>query len=574
MIDRWRMKMLEDTGSIKISSNTHNDLSAVAASRLIGAFLGLGLLLRLVRFLLRYPLWGDEAFIAVNFVHRGYLDLLRPLDHGQVSPLLFLWIERAVVDGLGFHEYALRLFPTACSLISLVVFGWLSGRVLRGAPWVLALGIFAVSTFPIRHGAEVKPYASDLLASLMLWGPAIAWWRSRREGWLWLLTGLVPLALSLSLPSVFVAGGIVLGLAVSVWATRRRGALVAFATLNVVLIASFGILYIVFIGPQRASIARDAPMMRVYWASGFPPLDSGTGTLLWLIRTHTGHLFAYPLGGDRGASVLTTIAFVTGLVALARRREGTLLAIWLAPFGLSLLGAVLRCYPYGGSTRTMLFLAPAVCWLAGIGAAELLGRLRDPRLYRHGLTTVVVALGGFGLVSLGFDVARPYRSEEDEQARAFARRFWAEQARGSELACLCRDMGVTFKPSHWQPIRTPVYLCNQEIYFRRRRLGDPIHWEAVSAARPLRCVLFDEHPIGKSSPAAWSELPGRDPALADWLARMNSRLTLRGSRTFVVNEGVCRNGIWFEDRYVVLEFTPRPAAEPVVGAATPKGLRR
>jgi hypothetical protein len=37
---------------------------------------------------------------------------------------------------------------------------------------------------------------------------------------------------------------------------------------------------------------------------------------------------------------------------------------------------------------------------------------------------------------------------------------------------------------------------------------------------------------------------------------MRSRYTLRSSKTYVVNEGVCRNGIWFEDRYVVLEFTP------------------
>jgi hypothetical protein len=563
-----------DERRISFSSEPFLDPSAATSARLIGLFIGLGLLLRLARFLLRYPLWGDEAFIAVNFVDRGYLDLIRPLDHGQVSPLLFLWIERAVVDGLGFHEYALRAFPTACSLISLVLFGWLSGRILRGAPWVLAVGIFAVSTFPIRHGAEVKPYASDLLTSLLLWGPAIAWWHSRSVRWLWLLTSIVPLALSLSLPSVFVAGGILLGLSGSVWASRRRGVLVAFAALNAVAIVTFCILYVVFIGPQRASITRDAPMMQVYWASGFPPLDSALGPLLWLIRTHTGHLFAYPVGGDRGASVLTTIAFLAGVMALARRRQRTLLAIWLAPFGLSLLGAVLRCYPYGGSTRTMLFLAPAVCWLAGIGAAEFLVCVRDARQNRHALTAAVVALGGFGFLSLGLDVAHPYRSEDDQRARDFARRFWAEQARGSELACLCRDMGVTFKPSHWRPIRTPVYLCNQEIYFHRRRLGDPIHWEAVSAAHPLRCVLFDEHPIGKSSAAARSELPERDPALADWAARMDARFTLRGSRTFVVNEGVCRNGIWFEDRYVVLEFTPRPIAEQVVETTAPKGLLR
>ena len=55
------------------------------------AFVGLGVLLRLTRYLMDYPLWWDEAFVAVNFIRRDYLDLLRPLDYGQVCPILFLW---------------------------------------------------------------------------------------------------------------------------------------------------------------------------------------------------------------------------------------------------------------------------------------------------------------------------------------------------------------------------------------------------------------------------------------------------------------------------------------------------
>jgi hypothetical protein len=271
---------------------------------------------------------------------------------------------------------------------------------------------------------------------------------------------------------------------------------------------------------------------------------------------------------------LTALAFASGVIVLARRRQGTLLAIWLAPFGVALLAGVLRCYPYGGSTRTMLYLAPVVCWLAGLGAADLLARLPDPRQYRQGLAAAVAALGGLGLVSLGLDAAYPYRSADDQRARDFARRFWTEQARGSELACLQEDMGIAFKPSQWRPIRTPVYLCNQEIYFNRRRRGDPIRWGTISAARPLRCVLFDEEPIGKTSPTVRDERPGRDPAFVDWLTRMQSRFTLRGSRTFVVNEGVCRNGVWFEDRYVVLEFTPRPIADAVAGTVPPDDLWR
>ena len=51
-------------------------------------FVLLGVLLRATRYLLNYPLWCDETMIAANFLDRGYVDLLRPLDFRQVAPLL------------------------------------------------------------------------------------------------------------------------------------------------------------------------------------------------------------------------------------------------------------------------------------------------------------------------------------------------------------------------------------------------------------------------------------------------------------------------------------------------------
>ena len=137
------------------------------------AFVGLGVLLRIVRYAMDYPLWWDEAFVAVNFIRRDYLDLLRPLDYGQVCPILFLWAELTVVKLLGFSEWSLRLFPLVCAIASVVLFRHVAGRVVRGVPLLLAVAIFAVAYHPIRHAADVKPYASDLLAALALLAPAL-----------------------------------------------------------------------------------------------------------------------------------------------------------------------------------------------------------------------------------------------------------------------------------------------------------------------------------------------------------------------------------------------------------------
>ncbi|MGD0045145.1 MAG: hypothetical protein ABSE84_32885, partial [Isosphaeraceae bacterium] len=95
-------------------------------------FVGLGIAVRLVRYFVNYPIWHDEAFLAVNFWDRDYLDLLRPLDYGQVAPWLFLAIERTAVTWLGYSEPAFRLFPTICSVLCLPLLRHVAGRLLGG----------------------------------------------------------------------------------------------------------------------------------------------------------------------------------------------------------------------------------------------------------------------------------------------------------------------------------------------------------------------------------------------------------------------------------------------------------
>ena len=209
------------------------------------AFVGLGVLLRVVRYLMDYPLWWDEAFLAVNFIRRGYLDLLRPLDYSQVCPILFLWIELTVVKLAGFSEWSLRLFPLACAGASVVVFRHVASRVVRGVPLLLAVGIFAVSFHPIRHAADVKPYASDLLVALALLAPAFAWWRRLdRTGPLWILAAVAPIAVALSHPAIFVAVGIAAALAPTIARARQRRVWIAYACFVASTVITFLALYV------------------------------------------------------------------------------------------------------------------------------------------------------------------------------------------------------------------------------------------------------------------------------------------------------------------------------------------
>ncbi len=210
-------------GPLNIPLSVGIDPRARRLGQVTWAFIALGLAIRIVRYLVRFPLWPDESFLAANFISSGYLDLLGALGYHQVAPLLFIWVELLVVKLLGFSEYSLRLFPFLGSLVSLFLFYHLCRRLLKGAPLLLAVAIFAVAYYPIRHGAEVKPYAIDLLVSLVLLTLAVEWWRApSRSYWLWWLAAGVLFAIGLSFPAVFIAGGISVGLEGTVFKSRSR----------------------------------------------------------------------------------------------------------------------------------------------------------------------------------------------------------------------------------------------------------------------------------------------------------------------------------------------------------------
>ena len=149
-------------------------------------------------------------------------------------------------------------------------------------------------------------------------------------------------------------------------------------------------------------------------------------------------MFAYPAGGDVGASTMTTALVVTAVVAYLRRGSKTILALLLAPFAMGLAAAFLGRYPYGGSARTMQYVAPSIILMAGLGAAVLLARLPRPRWRERAPVWLFAGLGAIGLGMMAWDATYPYLTQLDRDGRDFARRFWAEESSGAELVCAGR----------------------------------------------------------------------------------------------------------------------------------------
>jgi hypothetical protein len=394
--------------------------------RWLALLLILGVTQRVIRYLLCFPIWGDEAFVCLNLLDRDYVALAGPLRFDQVAPVLFLWGEKTVCEILGYSELALRLLPLLLGLAGLLLFARLARTLLPPAGALLATGFLAVAYYPIRHSCEVKPYAFDLFASVLLLTLAASWLRRPRRAPLALLALCGPLALALSYPAALVAGAVSLALFAHLCKTRDRTFWLLFIVYDVSIVVTFGCLFwLVGRGQHAAMITGSSG----YWDGSFPPTDPAA-LPRWLLDAHTGNMLAYPVGGRNGGSTLTLLLCLAGIVAL-RRRRGLLLL--LAPFALTLTAATMGKYPYGGSARVAQHLAPCICLLAGAGTASLVRRFGS---VHRAWQTAVVVLVLIGMAGLLRDIRKPFKTEGDQRARDCVRSVLDRAGHGQTVVVL------------------------------------------------------------------------------------------------------------------------------------------
>jgi hypothetical protein len=440
--------------------------------------LGVGVLWRLIRYLLQMPVWGDEALLALNFLDRDFATLLRPLEGSQVAPIVFLWFEFVALQIAGASELSLRFFPLLAGVAALFLFWHFARRTVAPTAAVIATGVLAVSYYPVRHSCEIKPYSFDLLVSVALLALAAEWLRSPTRTWpKFALISLVPLGLGASYPSVFVAGGVSIALACGLFFGGLRRDVLWLVAYNVVLVAAFVVLHGI-VGAGQFGKTRDH--MVTYWRETFPPAQLWDFAV-WSVRVHTGNLFAYPVGSRDGGSAATFLLFALGAVSLLRVRKWQLCAMLLVPFGLTLIAAALHRYPYGGSARVAQHLAPAICLLMGVGIAWVLTRLTsDPKSLARGTTAVCAVLVVIGIVGIARDFRKPYKTRDDERARQIVAAFVGDARPDEQLVVIDR-------PEH-VPANLQWYLRLHDERLRWSGEVDLAHLTAT--ANDVRTISF------------------------------------------------------------------------------------
>jgi hypothetical protein len=389
---------------------------ALRSRELLVILVVIGTALRLAQYLANRSLWIDEAWLALNLLARSFGHLTTSLDFAQGAPLGFLFIEEAIGRTFGFSEYALRLFPLLSGIASLVAFAWLARRVLPAAAAPLALFLFAVADGLIYYSSELKPYAGDVTASVVLILAATKLAERDPAGAQTVLFAIGGLAaVFFSFPAAFLIAAIAVTLTVQ-RSFQGPGKL----RLGVVLPVSVSLLGAIAVGLfalTRTDEIRSVSSQRFLGVSGTSSIVDAVNFFGTNLVAAMGLLQDPPFNQIQKLALLLVVA---GIVSFLRR-DRVLLSILLISFALTFLASAIHAYPL--AARTELFLVPPIILLLVEGLARIVHW--TPRRWRAPLAvilTVAVAAGPAFLAAKR--LAHPRQREEIRPVLEFVRDHW------------------------------------------------------------------------------------------------------------------------------------------------------
>lgn len=462
---------MNKTVSLEEPSFAQSPSSGQLAWKWLLIFLTVGIIARTVRYLLQFPIWGDESFIALNVLDKDYLTLTEGLRFAQTAPIFFLWVERTALMLFGTSELALRFFPLLAGIGSLLIFAFMVRRQLPAWTATIAVALLAASYFPIRHSSEVKPYSFDLFFTVGLLAIAVAWLSNPQNlRPLWGLCLFVPFAVSGSYPSVFTAGAVSLALLPTVWKHRRLSILSLFSMYNLLMLVTFLANYLI-VGKQQ--YVNQGGASSGCWHMWFVPLEIGP-LLKWLVVVHSGDLFSYPIGGPNGGGVPALLLSIVGIFTLWRTGRKSVLALMTLPFALTFLAALVKKYPYGGHARVAQHLAVPICFLMAIGIMALIQRFAQAAQKQHRLvmnTLILLLLLPAGLMMK--DIIRPYKTKGDLRCREVSLEL-AQRATSSEQIVILRPPEWMYPVLEWYVRKhsQPVLWANNLAELQQLTLPD------------------------------------------------------------------------------------------------------
>jgi hypothetical protein len=373
---------------------------------LLAGLLVLGIGVRLRHYLAAPSYWYDEAFVLVNVFDKSFVELAGPLRCEQAAPPLFLWTLRALYITAGGSEWAMRAPAFLASVLAVLAMIPLARRVTGG--WLWAVAFATVSQPALFHTVCVKPYAGDLLATVLVYHCGMRLLRGTgRDQWL-MATAVAIIMPWYSYPSIFALGGVSLALGVETLRRRSWRAAVGCTLLSLAWAGSFATAWLL-VGRHQQS-----HHLKEYWQRGFLDYSSFPAALRWIAY----HLYKIGDYGTTGMGVPLLLLGSVGADALARRWPA-LLAMLLGQLLLAIGASAARLYPL--DDRLTFFAVPTIWLLAAIGVDAILA-FRSAFRWKWLIAGLIALTLLPGVVRYGYWVAVVPEKTEFRQAFRYVQR--------------------------------------------------------------------------------------------------------------------------------------------------------
>lgn len=360
-----------------------------------------------IQFFANRSFWMDEAALALNVLSKSYSELLLPLDHYQVAPPLFLWVEKTAYYLFGPGERSLRFFPFLMYLGTLFFFIKLVRLIFKDSfigPLILTAFVF--NTLLIYYSSELKPYIVDVfLMVLLAWMVLTKWNNSQKKLVSFAAVGVTFFFLSPATPIILAVT--FLALVYQRSATSKHLLALASSWLIGFLVYYLGFVY-------------NHPLkefMVDYWdnRNGFPPehlfsiefLDFIKRKFFMFSRTvlSMGPILIWP----------SLLLVLLGAFHSVKNKNVEFLLLFLGP--LFLHGILTQFKLYIFEERTVLYLLPPYLILMGLGIQQLDSKKWLQKLPWLSYSFLVIACGLFltKLIFNGF----PLKIEEIKESLSY-----------------------------------------------------------------------------------------------------------------------------------------------------------
>ena len=234
---------------------------------------------------------------------------------------------------------------------------------------LIALGLFIFNVKLVYYAAELKPYASDILFSLIIYQLFDYInhhdFKMRRVLLFGVACGIILFA---SAPSMFIAGAIFLTMLVQSNQKKDRRFFIAWARSCAIYCVSF----IAFFAANVKMVTNKYLLST--WDGSFLPVQDGLWASVHWLFTSCINMFAAPVTLEW--PLFGFWIFLYGLMKFLSKKVdwGVIFAL---PILLCLAAACLGKYPF--YDRMLLFLLPALCLFCAVGIYEAAARFKFTR---------------------------------------------------------------------------------------------------------------------------------------------------------------------------------------------------